>query len=377
MKEAVEKILRSYGIHNWMKVLTALITSGFLLGSGVAVAAATIDLPNIEAGDAVWCDVTVESLGLVSVNAWTNGSGYDDLELFLYDPAGSELTSDWGSSDEASIDYSASITGTYKVKAVLTEAYGGGTRSISLSSNCALSLCRKYKKAVGDIERGNAIWVDLAVNQAQLVFVNSWSNGSGYDDLEFLLYDPAGNELASEWGFSGIAGIDYIVSSPGTYKIKAYLSEAYGGGTRTISVSSNCPLEQAGPPTSVSLITDKLVYSLGETMTTTVTICSPSQTNVTFQWYWLVPQLNLSLPVLSVQLPGGYDNTINFSFAIPYLGPTPFGNTFYVQLLDASGTILDADSTWSVYSPGAGMQEQDVDITEEIKSIIEGVEFPN
>ncbi len=377
MKEAVEKKLSSYGIHNWMKVLIALITSGLLLGSGVAVAAAMVDLPNIEEGDAVWCDVTVVSSGLVSVHAWTNGSGYDNLELFLYDPTGSELTSDLGSSDEASIDYSASITGTYKVKAVLTEAYGGGTRSISLSSNCALSLCRKYKKAVADIEQGNAIWVDLAVDQAQLVFVNSWTNGSGYDDLELLLYDPAGNELASEWGSSDIAGIDYSVSTPGTYKIKAYLSEAYGGGTRTISVSSNCPLEQGGPPTSVSLITDKLVYSLGDTMTTTVTICSPSQTNVTFQWYWLVPQLNVSCPVLSVQLPGGYDNTINFSFAISYLGPTPFGNTFYVQLLDASGTILDADSTWSVYSPRAGIQEQDVDITDEITSIIEGVEFPS
>jgi hypothetical protein len=377
MKEAVEKILSSYGIPNWMKVLIALITSGLLIGSGVAVAAATVDLPNVEEGDAVWCDVTVVSPGLVSVHAWTNGSGYDDLELFLYDPAGSKLTSDWGSSDEASIDHSASITGTYKVKAVLSEAYGGGTRSISLSSNCALSLCRKYKKAVADVEQGNAIWVDLAVDQAQLVFVNSWTNGSGYDDLELFLCDPAGNELASEWGSSDIAWIDYSVSSPGTYKVKAYLSEAYGGGTRTISVSSNCPLEQGGPPTSVSLITDKLVYSLGDTMTTTVTICSPSQTNVTFQWYWLVPQLNVSLPVLSVQLPGGYDNTINFSFAIPYLGPTPFANTFYVQLLDTSGTILDADSTWSVYRPRAGIQGQEVDITEEITSIIEGVAFPS
>lgn len=38
--------------------------------------------------------------------------------------------------------------------------------------------------------------------------------------------------------------------------------------------------------------------------------------------------------VMSVPIPAGYDDTLDFGFAIPEWGPTPFGNVFYVQLLE-------------------------------------------
>ena len=46
---------------------------------------------------------------------------------------------------------------------------------------------------------------------------------------------------------------------------------------------------------------------------------------------------------MSSSIPAGYDDALDFSFTIPDWGSTPFGNVFYVQLLDASGEVLDGD----------------------------------
>ena len=81
---------------------------------------------------------------------------------------------------------------------------------------------------------------------------------------------------------------------------------------------------------------------------------------------------------MSASIPAGYDDTHDFSFSIPYLGPTPFGNVFYVQLLDASGEVLDADATCWTYTPGEEeMPARKVGIAKEIKKIIRGVELPS
>ncbi len=50
----------------------------------------------------------------------------------------------------------------------------------------------------------------------------------------------------------------------------------------------------------------------------------------------------------------------------------PFGNVFYVQLLDASGEVLAADAACWAYRPGGeAMPAKEVDIAKEIKKTIQ------
>ncbi|NOR78807.1 MAG: hypothetical protein GQ523_10440 [Methanophagales archaeon] len=137
------------------------------------------------------------------------------------------------------------------------------------------------------------------------------------------------------------------------------------------------PLVPVQKPT-VSITTDKFSYKTGDTITITIDLYNPTEDNVTFQWYWGVPQSDIWLLVTSVPIPAGYNDTINISFSIPNLGSTPSGSVFYVQLLDGSGEVLDADVAWwaSSPSPGRFMEAMSVDLSKEIAKIIDKVELP-
>jgi hypothetical protein len=100
---------------------------------------------------------------------------------------------------------------------------------------------------------------------------------------------------------------------------------------------------------TVSISTDSFEYSPGDTMTITIDITNPTEESVMFQWYWGVPLFSVWLPVMSVPIPAGYDDTVDLSFTIPNWGLTPFGNVFYVHLLDAGGEVLDADCACWAY----------------------------
>ena len=135
------------------------------------------------------------------------------------------------------------------------------------------------------------------------------------------------------------------------------------------------PLVPVQKPT-VSITTDKFSYKTGDTMTITIDIYNPTENIVTFEWYWGVPQSDIWLLVTSVPIPAGYNDAINISFSIPNRGSTPSGSVFYVQLLDGSGEVLEADVAWWAYSPDRFMEAMSVDLSKEIEKIIEKVELP-
>jgi len=126
---------------------------------------------------------------------------------------------------------------------------------------------------------------------------------------------------------------------------------------------------------TITITTDKFKYCPDDPMTISIDIANPTEDSVAFQWYWVVPQFSVCVPVMSVPIPAGYDDTVNFSFTIPNWGSTPFGNVFYVQLIDASSAVLDADVIWWAYSPsGEAMPAAKVDIAEQIRKTIEKIE---
>ncbi len=202
----------------------------------------TVEQLNVEEGDAVWYDLTVSSTGVVGVNAWTDGTtGSDYVYIYLYNPAGAQVDKDSGY-NKASITYTVTTTGTYKVKVYLDDAAGGGTRKISVSSPLALSASPHYKETAIDIAEGDAIWYDLTVSSTGVVGVNTWTDGTTGSDLVYIyLYNPAGAQVDTGSGYNK-ASITYIATTTGTYKVKVYLVDAAGGGTRKISVSTPFPL---------------------------------------------------------------------------------------------------------------------------------------
>jgi hypothetical protein len=147
---------------------------------------------------------------------------------------------------------------------------------------------------------------------------------------------------------------------------------------RTLSAEEIKEDYESPTTTTIFISTDKFGYYTGDTMTITIDIANPTEASVTFQWYWCVPQFSVCVPVMSVPIPAGYEDTHDFSFTIPDWGSTPFGNVFYVQLLDADGEVLDADAACWTYSPGEEvMPAAEVDIAKEIKKTIVRIELPS
>ena len=140
------------------------------------------------------------------------------------------------------------------------------------------------------------------------------------------------------------------------------------GSPSTWSCGGNAFFMFVPKPTAL-ITTDKTTYTTGDTMTITINISNPTEGSVTFQWYWGVHQYSIWTSVMSVPIPEGYDDTHDFSFTIPDWGSTPFGNVFYVQLLNANGGVLDAEAECWAYSP-SGKVALAVDIREKIKKAI-------
>ena len=209
-----------------------------------------------------------------------------------------------------------------------------------------------------------------------------WEGGTNHDitweligsiDSGTLYYSTTGG---SEWTeidqIPDLSVQQYSWLVPDTDEIlnDCIIKMVWDGGEATSSVFSIVPSKPI--PATISIETDEFEYSPGNTMTITMDIANPTEDSVTFQWYWVVPQFSVCVPVMSVPIPAGYDDTLNFSFTIPDRGSTPFGDVFYTELTDASGEVLDADVTWWAYSPGAAKTISG-NIGEEIKKTIEEI----
>ena len=231
----------------WIVKLIALFSLGLLFSIYVGISSADIEIPDIEEGDGIWATIDVDSPGLVDVTAWTNGSNNDDIKLYLYNKT-HLVASASGSYDQVSIDDFALSAGTYTVKAYLTDAYGGGTRLISITSNRPLSELPKYGISNFGVVDGKANYFNLDVDEERWIFLNAWTNGSNNDNIELYLSNQT-HLVASASGSYDQVSITYLAPSAGIYTIKAYLTDAYGDGTRTVSVTSCCLVYENGGAT--------------------------------------------------------------------------------------------------------------------------------
>jgi len=221
------------------------------------------------------------------------------------------------------------------------------------------------EEGIGD--GGSLLWIEDALSEhGDYIFALGGASGlkgetPGYNFYSYCISHDAWKELepircpVGKWvgnrlGFAD-GHIYYWQGSPSTWSC--------GGNAFFMFV----------PKPTALITTDKTTYTTGDTMTITINISNPTEGSVTFQWYWGVPQHSIWTSVMSVPIPEGYDDTHDFSFTVPDWGSTPFGNVFYVQLLNANGGVLDADAECWAYSPGGDVALA-VDIREKIKKAI-------
>jgi len=149
------------------------------------------------------------------------------------------------------------------------------------------------------------------------------------------------------------------------------------------------PGEEEEPTVSIS--TDKTTYTAGDTMNVEIEVANPTEDRLALQWWWLVPEYSVcvGLTAMPLSVPAGYDETLEYSFAVPELGAKWFSNAFFVQLAEteagggegAGGEVLDADAACWIYRPaGRGVEaaqtavgEAEVEIADEIRRAVEGV----
>ena len=184
-----------------------------------------------------------------------------------------------------------------------------------------------------------------------------------YWDYKFITY-------AGAWHCGQSMYIDFDVTSAGESAFLNLVEDA---------LNYNSP---STTPT-VTVTTDKTTYTAGDTMNVEIEVANPTEDRLALQWWWLVPQYSVCVPVtpIPVSIPAGYDETLEYSFAIPNWGATGFGNVFYVQLAEeagAGGAVLDVGTAGWIYSPSreAGteaMSVEEANIANEIKRTVERI----
>ena len=210
-----------------------------------------------------------------------------------------------------------------------------------------------------ELDSANFSWSDSQVYKVKII-----GNGS---DLKVYVNDVLKLSASDSKYSSGKIGVGCREYHGGTWKFDDIKVRKYADPEPTVKIEAEDP--------TVSVATDELEYSPGDRQTTTLKIANPTEENLTFQWFWVVPQYSVCVPVQSAEIPAGYDETLGFTYTIPDWGATTFGNVFYVQLLGggAGGEVLDADAGCWIYNP-SGEAISQTELAEQIKKTLQDFE---
>lgn len=176
-----------------------------------------------------YLDVT--TAGTVSLNlTWDTTS---DLDMFLYDPAGTEVARAYTTAKPENISYTATTLGTYKVK---VDAYSGsGTYTLTATHPIDLGLTAHFEQTDSITTRKG--YKEYYVTAGTGGTLNVEVNAKTGADLDIYIYNPAGTQVAvGKTTYNPETVCYYPIAAAGTYKVKV---QAVGkGDTFTIKINS-------------------------------------------------------------------------------------------------------------------------------------------
>ena len=174
-----------------------------------------------------------------------------------------------------------------------------------------------------------------------------------------LSYDKDGYIVKYKWDF-GDGNItettepviihSYI--SAGKYIVRLNVTDDRGAESTTVKIINvSTPLPPPLPTPEVRVSTDKAEYFPGDTMNININISNPTDNNVLFELYLIIPQKINSL-VYNKSIPPGYKCEVTKQIKCNWSVRRPFGAIWYAHLIDSrSGKVLSQDAACWTFTP--------------------------
>lgn len=209
------------------------------LTAGIALDGVTCDddwfsLP-VKVGETVTADATFSHAG-------------GDVDIALYDPAGTFVASSTSVTDNESVSHFATTTGTYAVRVY---GYNGAQNSYSIEMNRSAcppddpfenndTRATATALAFGSPVTGRACpsdddWYSFTLAAGQhVVATTDFAHADG--DVDIQLYDPSGVARAASTSVSDDESLSHIAATAGTWSVRVYgFNGAQNGYTLTVT----------------------------------------------------------------------------------------------------------------------------------------------
>jgi hypothetical protein len=172
-----------------------------------------------------WIDVT--ATGTISLNlSWSGTAG---LNLYLYNPSGTQVANAQGKPSPVTLSYNATTTGRYKIH--VTRSSGTADFTLTESHPINPNVTSAYNQSGSLSAGGNQTYTLTAGGTGTIDLSVSFPTGS---DFDLYLINSAGSTVASTTSRTlNPESISYQVSGAGTYTVKV---QSYSGsGAYTLS----------------------------------------------------------------------------------------------------------------------------------------------
>ncbi|HLO04035.1 MAG TPA: Ig-like domain-containing protein [Symbiobacteriaceae bacterium] len=216
---------KAYDAANNVATSTAVSVTVSNSGSSTANETFTGHVDGTTTTQDFWIDVT--ATGTISLNlSWTVTS---NLNIYLYNPSGTQVASKSGSTSPLALTYNATTTGRYKIH--ITRSSGGSDYTLTASHPINPNVTGTYSQS-GSLAAGGFTTYTLTVGAAGTIDLKlSFPAGTDFD--LYLLNSSGTTVAAAETSTLNPETISYQVSGPGTYTVEV---DAYSGsGSFTVS----------------------------------------------------------------------------------------------------------------------------------------------
>ena len=171
-----------------------------------------------------------------------------------------------------------------------------------------------------------------------------------------LSYDKDGYIVKYKWDF-GDGNItettepviihSYI--SAGKYIVRLNVTDDRGAENTTVKIIN---VSTPTPVVEVAVSTDKAEYFPGDIMNISINISNPTDNNILFELYLIIPQKFDIFLVRNRSIPPGYRDEIIKKIRCNWTVGKPFGAIWYAHLIDSrSGKVLSQDAACWTFTP--------------------------